>query len=73
MVDIIDQASTTIEAQLEADLAKARTAGPFANLKPRGRCHWCLDSIPLNRTHCAPSEDSCAEDHLQHMRFHQNG
>jgi len=71
MADEADQADDLIQAEVEAGVKAAvegRT-GPFAHLRPRGYCYWCLEPIPPGRTHCAPSVDSCHEDHMKKLRF----
>lgn len=69
MADIADQAAEAIDAEREHNIAQSRASGPFARLRPCGRCHWCYEPVPGGHTHCAPTDDSCAEDHEKHMRF----
>ena len=71
MADEVDIANDLAAAEAEAAVKAAveGRAGPFAHLRPTGRCAWCDEPVPPGRTHCAPSVDSCHEDHMKRMRF----
>jgi len=71
MADEVDIANDSAQEALERGIeaAKRGATGPFANLNPTGRCHWCSEPVPQGRLHCCPAVDSCAEDHHQYLRF----
>ena len=71
MVDYADQSDHKIEAEVVDGVAKIRAGrtGIFANLRPTGFCAWCHEPVSPGRLHCAPLENSCAEDHRKYLRF----
>jgi len=73
MADVADQADGIIEAELASRIQAARTGqqGPFSGLRPKGECWWCGEHIPADRLHCAPADDSCAEDHARYQGFNK--
>lgn len=69
MPDPADIADTSVSAFIESSIEAAkRPAGPFAQLKPIGICHWCHEPVAAGRLHCRPVDDACAEDHAKRLR-----
>lgn len=75
MADNADLADEVIAASTASNIEETRRGlrGPFADLRPIGRCHWCDTPVPPGRTHCSPAADSCVEDHLRQRRFNRRG